>query len=82
MQKKVAFTFVTGEDFKQTKRVWIVRPVVVGERELLCAARESGERTAVPLPGGSHRLIASRDECADRGGSGQNRSEHGRIVKD
>ena len=62
------------------KGVRIVRAVIVGESKLLRSSRLSDECLPVPLSSGRHRLVAGSDECADRGRSGQNRSEHGRIV--
>src|SRR5580698_6529477 len=48
---------VLGENLQQLQGVGIVRAVVVGESDLLCAARETGESCSIPLASGSHGLV-------------------------
>src|SRR5208283_578948 len=81
-EKESCVHVLPGEDFEQAQRVWIVGPVVVGERELPGSTGEAGEGAAIPLPGGRHRLVA---RCRQRCSGGRSReygSEHGRILKD
>ena len=48
-QKKSCVHVVLGEDFQQAQGVRIVGAVVVGERDLARAARQSGEGLPIPL---------------------------------
>src|SRR5580700_4220002 len=56
-QKKSRADVVLGEDLQQAQRVRVVGTIVVGQGELLCAARQAGEGAAVPLSGGRHGLV-------------------------
>ena len=73
---------VLGENFQQSQGVGIVRAVVVGESDLLCAARETGESFSIPLASGSHRLVTGRGSgrrgCCD--GAGYGERKHDGIV--
>ena len=57
-QKKSRVNSVLREHLQQAQRVRVVRAVVIGERELARAARQSGERASIPLAGRRHRLVA------------------------
>ena len=72
---------VPGEHVEEFQRVWVVRAVVVGERDLLASAGEAGERAAEPLAGRCHGLIAERDRSGRRGDSGE-KGKHGEIVEE
>src|SRR5215469_5907138 len=63
------------ENFEQAQRVWVVGAVVVGERKLLCAARQAGKGASVPLAGGSHGLVSGRQRSRYRRSS-QHKSSH------
>src|SRR5215472_7093372 len=80
-EKEGGAHIVLREDFKQTKSVRIVGSVVIGQRKLLGSMRQPGEGATVPLPGGRHRLIASRERGRrNRSCSSEQRCGHGGIV--
>ena len=81
-QKKCCVHVVLGQDFQQAQRVRVVGAVVVGEGELLGAARQAGEGAAVPLAGGRHGLVAGGGSGGGGGRCGEDGSEHGGIVMD
>src|ERR1035441_11077884 len=68
-QKKSCAHVVFRQYLEQAQRVRIVGPVVIGERELLGAARQAREGAAIPLPGGPHRLISGGDSGSSGGSS-------------
>src|SRR5579864_1095860 len=79
-EKKGCGHVVLRQSFQQSLGVRIIRAVVIGEGELLRAAREAGESAPIPLSGGSHRLISSGDGSGGRCGSSEQRSKHGGIL--
>ena len=60
-QKKSCRHTMPGEDVQQTQRMRVIRPVVVGERELFGSRSKAGEGAAVPLTGRRHGLISGHD---------------------
>src|SRR5579864_3179996 len=80
-QKKSCMHAIPGKNIQQVQSVGIVGTVIIGERDLLAAARQAGERWAEHLPRRRHRLIP-RSNRGDRGGSSQFNEEHAGILKD
>src|ERR1700730_1475360 len=79
-QKKSCANFVFGEDLQQTQGVRIVWPIVVGERDLLGATWQAGERAPMPLSHRRHGLITRGSKRGGDSRPGEHGSEHGRIV--
>src|ERR1035441_5704396 len=70
---------VLDQDIKQPQRVRIVRPVIVGERDLLASPHPSSDRPPIPLPGRRHGLI-SRRRSSSSGRHSEKSWKHDRIV--
>ena len=77
--EKCCAYLMSRQHFQELQRVGIIRPVVVGESNLLAAARQSGERSPIPLSGWRHRLIA-RSGRAGGSAEADEQWEHGEIV--
>src|SRR5271166_4367000 len=51
---------VLRQHVEQVKRVRIVRPIIIGERNLLASTRAAGKCSPEPLSSRRHRLVARR----------------------
>jgi hypothetical protein len=80
-KKESCADIVARENLEQTKGVGIVWSVVVGESDLLCAARKAGKSASNPLPGGGHGLVSSGNGSGS-GRPGEQRCEHVRDFND
>lgn len=79
-QKKGCVHAVPGEDFEQSHRVRFIGTIVVSERDLAGAARESSECFSIPLSGRRHGLVTCGCGCRDGDGVGKGEGEHVGIV--
>jgi hypothetical protein len=79
-QEKSCVYIVLGKNIQQTQRVRIVWPIVVGERDLIGATWQAGERAPLPLSRRRHGLITRGSNRGSDDRPGEHGSQHGRIV--
>ena len=79
-QEKRGMHPVPRQQFQQAQRVRIVGAIVVSQRDLPRAARQSRERPAIPLTRRRHGLIARSRRCHGGSCPGDNQAQHGEIV--
>jgi hypothetical protein len=80
--KKSCAHIVLRKYVKQAQGVRIVGAVIESERDLLGAAGQPDECSAIPLSCGRHGLIAGCNECPGSRRPGEYGWEHGAIVAD
>jgi hypothetical protein len=79
-QKKCRLHTVLSKNFHQAKSVWVVRAIVISQRQLPGSGFQPGEGPPKPLPGRSHGLVSRSATGPNDTRSGKGHVKHEKIV--